>query len=189
MGAAQAVCDQVQRQVVASHGHNGPLNRLGRAKELHRHLRSGVEPLGEAGNTQKAVGPDQRHDHTGAALDRGRYRTLPDPAQAHPKELVLAHGRGYLPGEPRFDAAAAGLGRAQHALDQRFHEYLARQRRRHRVAGNAQQGLALRDSQHDRVPGPDGGPVNHEEAQVLHDPGRVVLRPGGGARVHQGRCR
>ena len=92
MGAAQAVCDQVQRQVVASHGHNCSLNRLGRAKELHRHLRSGVEPLQEAGNTQKAVGPDQRHDHTGAALDGGRYRTLPNTAQAHPKELVLAHG-------------------------------------------------------------------------------------------------
>ena len=144
-------------------------------QQLDLDLRSGFYAFREPWHRQQAVGPHQRRDDARAALYWSRNHSLPDPPQGYADVLVLSHGRHDLAGHRGLDSPPSLRLHAELQLDQRLYEQLAGEHGGHRVAGDAEHGLAPHDPEDDRVARSVCDPVNDELSHLLHETGRVVL--------------
>ena len=75
---------------MTANGDGRVLNGLGIAQQFHLDLSAGRHALGKARDRDQAVGPHERHDDAGGALQRGGDDAVADATDAHADELVVA---------------------------------------------------------------------------------------------------
>ena len=158
------------------------LDGRGLAQEFHLDLGPGGYAFGKARHGHQPVGPHERHDDAGRALQRGGDDAVAHATDAHPDEFVLA-GVGDELARGDGPHHAARLGRAAQAfLDQRTHEKLEGEGGGDGITGDSQHRLAAGHAQHHRVPGPYRDAVYEHPAEVGDDARAEVLaargRPG-----------
>ena len=75
---------------MAADGDGGVLDGFGLAQHFHLDLGTGGHAFREARDGNQAVGPHQRHDDAGGALQRGGDDAVANATDAHADELVVA---------------------------------------------------------------------------------------------------
>ena len=109
---------QIEGGVVAADGDGGVLDALGFAQEFDLDLGAGRDAFGKAGDGDQAVGPHQRHDHAGRALQRGGDDSVADAADTDADELVVTGMGDKLAWGDGLDHAAWRRGTAQALLNE-----------------------------------------------------------------------
>ena len=157
---AQVAGQQVEREVVATDGHDGVLNLFQWLQQLHLHIGSGVQSLGEPGNDHHAIGPNQGHDYSRAPLQGSRYHFFAHPAKLDPEIFVLTQRGQYFSSDAGSDRWPYLWRLTQPSIQQRSDEQLGGQDGRYGIAGQTDDGFALDHSQNDGMSRPNRDAVH-----------------------------
>ena len=157
---AQVAGQQVEREVVATDGHDGILNLFQWLQQLHLHIGSGVQSLGEPGNDHHAIGPNQRHDYARAPLQGSRYHFFAHPAKLDPEVFVLTQRGQYFSSDAGSDRRPCLRRLTQPSLQQRLNEKFGGQDCRYGVARQTDDRFALDHSQNDGMSRPNRDAVH-----------------------------